>query len=130
MAHASSEPETAIDILIVEPDDAISAGMQLLFKTAGYVAFAVPDAETARYVLSQSTPQCLVISAELPDVSGVDWLADVRSAGNDTPAVIVAGQGDVREAVAAIRAGASDFLEKPLLDARLLLVVRKLITGR
>lgn len=131
MAFAISEPSTPIDILIVEPDDAIGAGMQLLFKTAGYAACSVADADAALEVLSHSFPHCLVISGELPGgLSGIDFLTRLRQMGNDTPAVIVASQGDVRGAVAAMRAGAADFLEKPLLDARLLLAVRKSIAGR
>ena len=115
------------DILVVDPDMAIGEGMQLLFGTAGFISSAVNTADAALEAVGALGPRCLVIAAEMSPTTGIDLLIQLRHRGIDTPAIIIASRGDVPAAVAAIRAGATDFLEKPMLDARLLQTVRRIL---
>ena len=127
MAQAHPDPTSHTDILIVDADTAIGESMQLLFSTAGFSAIAVNAVGVADDAVFTYSPRCLVIAAEMAPVAGVEWLAQIRRKGINIPAVVVASRGDVPTAVAAMRAGASDFLEKPLVDARLLQSVRRLL---
>ncbi|MFV3132082.1 response regulator transcription factor, partial [Niveispirillum sp. KHB5.9] len=67
-----------------------------------------------------SGPACLLIDAYLPGMSGMDLLHRLRQSGDMTPAIIITGSSDVPVAVAAMRAGAADFIEKPFRRADLL----------
>lgn len=127
MAQAIPDNIQRTDILVVDPDSAIGEGMQLLFGTAGFVSSAVQNANAAIQAVGALDPRCLVIAAEMSPTSGIDLLITLRNQGVETPAVIIASRGDVPAAVAAIRAGATDFLEKPMLDARLLQTVRRIL---
>ena len=63
----------------------------------------------------------------LPGMSGLDLLRRLRRAGNDVPVVLLADESDVPTAVAAMREGATDFIEKPYMDVAVLKQVQKLI---
>jgi len=117
------------DILVVEADVAVGESMETLFKTAGYTVSVVHDTHSAEAAVRSCLPLCLVIAAELTPNSGVDWLSTQRKLGVAIPAIVIASRGDVPTAVAAMRAGASDFLEKPLIDARLLQSVRRIMSN-
>jgi len=127
MVLIDKEISQPIDILVVDADAAVGESMQVLFSTAGYSASVVCDTRLAGKALEDLNPRCLVVSAELSPVSGVEWLASLRAKGLSIPAIMIASRADVPQAVAAMRAGASDYLEKPLIDARLLQAIRKVI---
>ena len=59
---------------------------------------------------------CLIVDLLLPGMSGLELLRRLRSAGNDVPVILLADESDVPTAVAAMREGATDFIEKPYVD--------------
>jgi len=63
----------------------------------------------------------------LPGMSGLELLRRLRSAGNDVPVILLADESDVPTAVAAMREGATDFIEKPYVDVAVLKQVQKLL---
>jgi two-component system CheB/CheR fusion protein len=63
---------------------------------------------------------CLLIDAYLPGMKGLELLQQLRSAGHQLPAIMITGHSDVHMAVQAMKAGASDFIEKPVSGADLL----------
>ena len=65
-----------------------------------------------------------LLDMKLPDGSGIDLLKAVRQNGTASPAVMISGHGTIADAVEATRAGAFDFLEKPLSRDRVLLAVK------
>ena len=56
----------------------------------------------------------MLIDAGLPGISGIDLLETLRAAGHDLSAIVITGQSDVPMAIRAMKAGASDFIEKPV----------------
>src|SRR5207302_9270460 len=68
-----------------------------------------------------------LLDMKLPDGSGIDLLKAVRQNGATAPAVMISGHGTIADAVEATRAGAFDFLEKPLSRDRVLLAVKNAI---
>jgi len=69
-------------------------------------------------------PSAFLFDVRLPDGSGIDLLRSVRQNGNPAPAVMISGHGTIADAVEATRAGAFDFLEKPLSRDKVLLAVK------
>lgn len=67
---------------------------------------------------------CIVAELHLPDMGALEFLAELRGRGRETPVIVIAGNATVRSAVAAMRAGAVDFLEKPVDRDELLAAVQ------
>ncbi len=63
---------------------------------------------------------CLLVDANLPGMSGLELLQHLRRDGQTLPAIMITGYGDVRMAVQAMNAGASDFIEKPARETELM----------
>ena len=72
---------------------------------------------------------CLIVDLLLPGMSGLELLRRLRSSGNDVPVILLADESDVPTAVAAMREGATDFIEKPYVDVAVLKRVQKLLHG-
>ena len=70
---------------------------------------------------------CLLVDAHLPGMSGVELLAELRHRGDRLPTILITGDGDIGLAVAAMRTGACDFIEKPVGQAELLASVARAI---
>jgi two-component system, LuxR family, response regulator FixJ len=78
---------------------------------------------SAEELLAHGMPNgavCLVADIRLPGLDGVALVEELRRRGDRTPVVMVTGHGDIPLAVRAVRAGASDFVEKPYDDEQLL----------
>ncbi len=110
-----------IDVLLADRDPAVCDSMRILFESLGYTVQIVQDASQLETLVRNHPPRCLVLAAEL---GGIELLTRLRAQGMPVPAIVTSNQGGIPLAVAAMRAGALDFLEKPLLDARLLQKVR------
>lgn len=125
----SLKPITATDILIAEPDSAVTDSLAVLFETAGYQIRTTHSPEELRRLVEELNPRCLILDAELPPANGIEILIQLRKKGNDILTIVIADRGDIAEAVAAMRAGANDVLEKPLLGIQLLKRIKHLLNG-
>jgi len=87
------------------------------------VNLRVETFESAQEFLEQfdnGRPGCLVLDVRMPGMSGLDLQDHLRAEGVDMPIIIITAYGDVPMAVRAIKAGALDFIEKPVCDQVLL----------
>ena len=99
--------------------------MQILLATAGY---SVKTFASAAAFLSSYRPAekgCLVTDVRMPGMNGFELLAQLAAAGHSLPAIVITGQGDIAMAVQAMRAGAVDFIEKPIDSSALLACVNR-----
>ncbi len=99
---------------VVDDDDAVRAAIMETLKTDGRTAAGFPSGEAFLQAFRPGDGDCVLIDAGLPGMSGIDLLEALRKAGHDLPAIVITGQSDVTMAVRAMKAGASDFLEKPV----------------
>jgi two-component system response regulator FixJ len=112
--------DTGSLIVVVEDDHRVRASLSALLRAAGHCETALGSAEE---LLARGMPNgavCLVADIRLPGLDGVALVEELRRRGDRTPVVMVTGHGDVPLAVRAVRAGASDFVEKPYDDEQLL----------
>jgi FixJ family two-component response regulator len=112
-------------VLVIDDDRSTLEGFAGVLRYGG---FDVATAETGREGLSavqRHPPDLVLADLGLPDLSGVDLLRELRAERIGVPLVIVTGFGSTRLAVEAIRAGACDFVEKPLVGDDLLRVVER-----
>jgi len=106
-------------IYLVEDDESSRIASSRLLRTAGYAVQAYSTADEFLAELPTGSG-CLVLDLNLPGPSGLDLQDRLLSADNPLPIVFLTGQGDVPKSVRAMKAGAVDFLTKPV-DAPVLL---------
>ena len=110
--------------MIVDDEEAARYGMRRALSTLGYNITEAGSAEAARALLKQTEPDLLLLDVNLPGMSGLDFLREIKSSnGNGPLVIIVTAHGSERMAVEAVKAGAHDYLSKPfeLDDLRLVI---------
>jgi two-component system, chemotaxis family, CheB/CheR fusion protein len=123
-AEAATGP-TSPTIFIVDDDSNVREAIRVVLEGDGRT---VEDYATCEAFLEAYRPGregCLLIDAYLPGMSGLELLQRLRDAGHRLPAIMITGNSDVPMAVQAMKAGASDFIEKPVGRSELLASVER-----
>jgi two-component system CheB/CheR fusion protein len=107
-------------IFVVDDDDSIRGAIRAVLEDDDREVEDFATCEAFLAAFRPGRPGCLVLDAYLPGMSGLTLLRRMREAGHSLPAVMITGNGDVTIAVEAMKAGASDFIEKPIGRAELL----------
>ena len=106
---------------IVEDDEAMRDSLVAVLGDAGYDVR--PHAHAEAFLADAAAAGCVVSDIRLPGMDGLALLHRLRDEGPALPLLLITGHGDVALAVAAMKAGAVDFLEKPFEPERLLAAV-------
>jgi two-component system nitrogen regulation response regulator NtrX len=111
-------------VLIVDDEENIGRSLRMILEREGYAVNVCRSvAEFGRHPDAQRADAYL-FDMKLPDGNGIDLLRVVKQNGGPAPAIMISGHGTIADAVEATRAGAFDFLEKPLARDRVLLAVK------
>ncbi len=111
-------------ILIVDDEENIGRSLRMILEREGYAVNVCRSATEFRKHPDAYRADAYLLDLKLPDGSGIDLLKQVRANGSNSPAVMISGHGAISDAVEATRAGAFDFLEKPLGRDRVLLALK------
>jgi two-component system response regulator DctR len=103
-------------VYVVDDDDAIRDALGWLLRSRGVPARAWPSAEAFLEEWSEAMRGCLVLDVRMEGMSGVELFDKLLARGCRTPVIFLTGHGDVPLAVAALKKGAFDFVEKPFND--------------
>jgi two-component system response regulator FixJ len=122
----NNKTPAAPTVCIADPDDALTRRLADLLETLGTEVSTYPSGAALLAGLRPGTI-CVIAEARLPDMTGIDLIRSLRSRMPDLPVILLATDGDVAAAVAAMRAGALDFIEKPHVDRLLAWRVRHLL---
>ena len=119
----SMTPRTSI-VYVVDDDVSVREALELLMRVEGWQVetFASARAFLARTLAE--VPSCLVLDVSLPDLNGLDVQKALLSNRVNLPIIFITGHGDIPMTVQAMKAGAFEFLTKPLLDTVLCDAVR------
>ncbi len=109
---------------VVDDDAAIRDSLALLLGLHGYSVRGYASGEAFLNAVGGAAPGCALIDLRLPGLSGSAVQEALRERGVDLPVVVITAYGDVAATRAAFKAGAVDFIEKPIDDAQLLTAVR------
>jgi FixJ family two-component response regulator len=112
---------------VIDPDPVARSGLRTLLHGLGIDVSTYDSAESYLLATNGRHASCLIVELLLPGMSGLELLRRLRSAGNDVPVILLADESDVPTAVAAIREGATDFIEKPYVDVAVMKQVQKLL---
>ena len=111
--------------LLVEDEAALRLATSQTLELGGFAVQACASAEEALQLLRADFPGVVVTDVRLPGLSGLDLLVRIAALDGELPVIVVTGHGDVDMAVAAMQAGAYDFIEKPFSSERLMDAVRR-----
>lgn len=114
---------SAYSIFVVEDDPAVTKALSRLLKVNGWRVETFASAEAFLAAREPDAAGCLVLDVNLPGLDGLALQQRLRESGEDLPIVFLTGHGDIPMSVRAMKAGAADFLTKPVggeaLDAAL-----------
>ncbi len=126
-APASVSSCRALEIMpkrIIVVDDEINIGrsLQMVLEREGYAVTTFNSA--GDFIRSKANADAYLLDVRLPDGNGLDLLRSVRQADDRAPVIMISGHGTIADAVEATRAGAFDFLEKPLSREKVLVSLK------
>jgi DNA-binding NtrC family response regulator len=115
-----------VRILVAEDDVETRDGWRETLTTWGYSVDVAEDGVRALELINSYHPHIVLADLRMPRKSGLELLHDLGEMGVNLPTIIISGQGDVREAVEAIKLGAVDYLRKPVDPPHLRQILRNL----
>ena len=117
--------ESAFTVFLVDDDAGVLKAVARLLRTRGYEvrSFTSPQAFLANH--DASVAGCAVLDVSMPDLDGLALQAALTADGSQRPIIFLTGKGDIPTSVRAMRAGALDFLTKPVNDTDLLAAIAR-----
>lgn len=123
----SSSPGT---VLIIDDEAAIRESLQTLLELEGYTVETAADGEDGLAQLAVHPFDLVLLDFALPDRNGLDILRDIRERDPDLAVIMITAYGTVENAVRAMQGGASNFIQKPWDNEKLLADVRAAVGRR
>jgi two-component system response regulator FixJ len=107
-------------VFVVDDDAAVRQGLRFMLRAAGYSVEAFPSALSFLKDYNPRRGGCLLLDVQMPQMSGLDLQQQLNLRGWRIPVIFITGHGTVPLAIAAMKAGAFDFIEKPLREDAML----------
>jgi two-component system response regulator HydG len=105
---------TKVRILVVDDEPAARSGLEKLLKQSDFDVSTAADGEEALAAAAENAPDVVVTDLKMPKMDGMALLEKLRKQDVNLPVIVATAFGDLDAAVAAMRAGAADFLTKPI----------------
>ncbi len=112
-------------IVVVDDEELIRSWLGETLRAAGYAVATAATGAEARTLIMEAGPALMLLDLRLPDGDGVELLQQYREIDRDLVVIIVTAYGEIGTAVEAVKAGAYDFVEKPVQIDSLLLTIEK-----
>ncbi len=107
-------------VFVVDDDAAVRKGLRFLLRSVGYTVEAFPSTFSFLENYDPRRGGCLLLDVRMPLMTGLELQQQLNVRGWRIPVIFITGHGTVALAIAAIKAGAFDFIEKPLREDALL----------
>ena len=105
---------TAPIVFVVDDDTSVRESLECLIDSAGWHSETFPSAQAFLHRPPAIGPSCLVLDVSLPDLDGLELQKRMAADRTEMPIIFISGYGDVPMSVRAMKAGAVEFLTKPL----------------
>jgi two-component system response regulator FixJ len=113
---------------IVDDEDAVRTSLATLLEIHGFSTRLYESGTEFLNRVDPDAPGCALVDLKMPGLDGLGLLQKMAESNIAVPVVIMTGFGEVATAVKAMKAGAADFLEKPLNEAELLAILNRLLS--
>src|SRR4026209_1252248 len=111
-------------ILVIDDEAEIRRSVRMILEYEGYDVIEASSGPEGMTLVERESPDLVFLDIKMPGMDGLDALQRTEAAKVSLPFVIISGHGTVRTAVEATKAGAFDFIEKPLASERVLVTIR------
>jgi len=112
-------------VLIVDDEESIRFGLTRLIEQAGYTSLAAGTAAEAFRIFSAENPSVILLDMRLPDMTGMEFMKKLKETDSYISIIIMTAYGTIETAVNALKAGAENFLTKPIDPDNLLVLLSK-----
>jgi two-component system response regulator FixJ len=119
-----------IEVHVIDDDVAIRGSLTFVLEGSGLSSRAYSSARDFLAVAAEISQGCLVTDIRMPEMNGLELIAELRARGSRLPIIVMTAHGDVQAAVAAMKNGALDFLEKPFDDEVLVVAIRRALNAQ
>src|SRR6478672_2828543 len=111
-------------ILVVDDEAEIRRSVRMILEYEGYDVLEAASGPEGVAMAERESPDLVFLDIKMPGMDGLDVLQRIKASNEALPVVIISGHGTVSTAVEATKAGAFDFIEKPLASERVLVTIR------
>jgi DNA-binding NtrC family response regulator len=115
-------------ILIADDDDNLRRVLEFQLEEAGFKVLSAADGSEALDLFTSNEVDSVITDLRMPKVSGLELLEKIKALNGETPVVVVTAFGEVETAVAAVKAGAFDYINKPFNRDEILLTLERALT--
>ena len=112
-------------ILVVDDDPSLRRVVRMQLEEAGYEVVAAGDGESARLIIEDQQPRLVITDLRMPCADGMELLRYIRESAQETTVIMITAFATVETAVAAMKAGAYDYITKPIDYEALVLAVHR-----
>jgi len=116
---------TIATVYIVDDQQAVREALAEMLRVFGYHVESFPSADAFLAQVASTPAGCIVADVRMPGMDGIELVRELARRRVPLPVVLISGHADVPMAVAAIKAGAEDFIEKPIDDTHLLAAINR-----
>jgi two-component system CheB/CheR fusion protein len=124
-SSSASDANSGATVFIVDDNRAVRESMRDLLQENGYQVEVFADGLSFLNRYRAGRRQCAVIDVQLPGMSGIELIERLHSSGHGIPVIVVSGNATVPIAVKVMKAGATDFIEKPVRSAGFLASIKR-----
>jgi FixJ family two-component response regulator len=117
-------PPTPPTVVVVDDDISVRESLELMIQDEGWRPALFESAQEFLARLPTLVPSCLILDVNLPDLSGLDIQQRISDEKSSTPIIFITGYGDIPTSVRAMKAGAAEFLTKPIDDEIMIQAIR------
>ena len=107
-------------VFVIDDDAAVRQGLSFMLRSAGYSVEAFPSAHSFLEDYDPRRGGCLLLDVQMPRITGLELQQRLNLRGWRIPVIFITGHGTIPTAIAAMKSGAFDFIEKPLREDTLL----------
>ena len=114
-------------VAVIDDDRAVLDSMRMLLGSHGVESQCFSSATEFLTQFESAGVSCIVCDVRMPAMTGQQLFRELKARGSIVPMILITGHGDVAMAVAALKEGAFDFIEKPFDDSRLVGSIRQAV---
>ena len=111
---------TDATVLVIDDEALIRQSITTYLGDSGFTVWEADDGPNGLKAAADHDPEVILLDLRMPEMDGLDVLAEVNRRHPETPVVVVTGAGVLKDAVEALRLGAFDFISKPIIDMAIL----------
>ncbi len=115
-------------ILLADDDDNLRRVLEFQLTEAGYKVLTAQDGAQALEIFTRNDFDCVVTDLRMPKLSGLELLEKIKASGAEIPVIVITAFGEVETAVAAMKAGAFDYINKPFNRDEILLTLERAVS--